>query len=327
MADTQEQLLTLAGSVLNTDYVRIVKDPGGTPISENVTVSNLLANAAGGFTQGFSSNLQIVPSVASNNLTVAIKTMAGADPSSTSPVTVRIGNTLRTITAALSVTKNAGTNWFGSGAAELATLEMDYFVYLGYNATDGVTLGFARIPYARQYSDFSVTTTNEKFGAISTITNAASTDYYENVGRFAATLSAGGGYTWTVPTFTAINLLNRPVFNSRWSNWTPTVTASSGSGYATTPTCKYMLDNSTVYFTLSVLVATLGSAAGTMTITLPFTPIANSGYGGRDIGNSNKALSCSISTSPVVTKITLYDGNTAWATAANECGSSFYSLI
>jgi hypothetical protein len=84
-----------------------------------------LQSAVPGFTidtfsapQGFLINGKIVTSVSSNNLTVAIKTLAGSDPSSSDPVYARIGNTVRSITAALSVTKNAGTNWFNSGAAE-----------------------------------------------------------------------------------------------------------------------------------------------------------------------------------------------------------------
>jgi hypothetical protein len=108
-------------------------------------------------------NGKIVPTVASDDLTVAIKTLADTDPSPTNPVGIWIGGTLRWITSALSVTANAGTNWFASGSAELATREIDYFVYAGYNATDGVVLGYARIPYARLYSDFNATSTNERF--------------------------------------------------------------------------------------------------------------------------------------------------------------------
>jgi len=136
---------------------------------------------------------KIVPSVASNNLTVAIKHEDGTDPSADRPLYFKIGDTVRTVSAALSVTKNAATNWCNSGGSELATKEVDYFVYVGYNATDGVVLGFSRIPYASLYSDFSATSTAETYCAISTITNAAAGDNYANIGRFAATLSAGAG--------------------------------------------------------------------------------------------------------------------------------------
>lgn len=179
--------------------------------------------------QGFLINGKISVSVSSNNITVAIKGMDGNDPSASNPVRVRIGDTVRSITSALSVTKNAGTNWFNSGSSELATNEIDYFVYLGYNATDGVVIGFARIPYATRYGDFSTTTTNDRYCAISTITTAASTDYYELIGRFAATLSATASFNWSVPTFTAVNLIQRPIYDTRWLTCTPTWTGFSAN--------------------------------------------------------------------------------------------------
>ena len=185
--------------------------------------------------QGFLLNGKIVPSVGSNNLTVSIKTLAGTDASTTDPIYVRIGDTVRSITTALSITKNAGTNWCNAGSAELATKEIDYFVYLGYNATDGVVIGFSRCPGCNQYSDFSVTTTNEKYCAISTITNASATDYYEVIGRFAATLSAGAGYTWSVPAFTAINLIQRPVYETRELSFSPQYT-----GFSANPAAVYI---------------------------------------------------------------------------------------
>lgn len=222
--------------------------------------------------QGFLINGKISPTVASNNLTLAIKTMAGNDPSASEPVYVRIADTLRSITAALSVTKNAGTNWFNAGGSELATKEIDYFAYLGYNATDGVTLGFARIPYGRQYSDFSATSTNEKYCAISTITNAAAGDYYENIGRFAATLSAGAGYTWTVPTYTAVNLVSKPTTETRWLSWTPAYAASGSMTYTSVSTdfAKYKVSNQRVLIEHRSIGTTGGTGSNEIYATLPF---------------------------------------------------------
>lgn len=222
---------------------------------------------------GFLINGKIVPSVASGNLSVAIKGMDGNDPSANNPVYVRIGDTVRTITSALSVTKNAGTNWFNSGSAELATKEIDYFVYLGYNATDGVVVGFSRIPYATLYSDFSATTTNEKYCAISTITNAASTDNYVNIGRFAATLSAGAGYTWSVPTFTSANLIQRPIFETRVLNSVATLGGTGSMTVESTEqaTCYYKVQYREVrVFMLKAYGDFGGSAATTFTAKLPF---------------------------------------------------------
>lgn len=196
----------------------------------------------GGLINGF-----IRVSVASNNLTVAISTSptSQVNPTASNPVYIWIGDTLRSITSALSETANAGTNWFNSGSAELATREIDYFVYAGFNATDGITLGFSRIPYARLYSDFNTTSTNERFARISTITNAAAGDNYVNIGRFAATLSAGPGHTWSVPAFTNANLIQEPIYETRELTATHTINWSGGTTNPTTDTAvlKYKIRN------------------------------------------------------------------------------------
>jgi hypothetical protein len=222
--------------------------------------------------QGFLINGKIVPSVATSDLTVAIKGMDGNDPSVDNPVYCRIGDTVRTITSALSVTKNDGTNWFDSGSAGLATNEVDYFVYLGYNATDGVTIGFARI-IADRYGEFSTTTTNEKYCAISTITNAAADDYYELIGRFTATLSAGAGFTWTVPTFTASNLIQRPIYETRPLAFTPTINGVSSMTIDSTEIAKssYQITKGKIeIFHLTAYGDFGGSAATYFQVTIPF---------------------------------------------------------
>jgi len=239
--------------------------------------------------QGQMQNGQILPSVTSNNLTVAIKTLAGTDPSPSNPVFVRIGNAIQKITAPLSKSLNAGTNWMNAGSAELATNEIDYFVYLGYNATDGVTLGFSRIPFAAQYSDFSLTTTDEKYAAISTITNAVGTDYYENIGRFAATLSAGAGYTWSVPTFTANNLIQRPIYKTGRLTALSAVTSQAGSiTTVSVRNIEYVVDYNLIQLNFNITVASNGTGSGNVNATLPFTILANRIFSGREnavVGN------------------------------------------
>jgi len=220
--------------------------------------------------QGFLLNWKIVPSVASNNLTVAIKTLAWNDPSLTDPVYVRIWDTVRTIISALSVTKNAATNWFNAWSTELATFEIDYFVYIGYNATVWVTVWFARIPFWRQYWDFSTTTTNEKYCAISNIASAVSTDFYENVWRFSATLSAGAWYTWTVPTSTALNLIQRPIYETRLLTYLPTIVWYSANPTATF--YRYKLVWNTLYVKIREGTAWTSNNVAT-TYTIPFSEI------------------------------------------------------
>jgi hypothetical protein len=187
-------------------------------------------------------------------------------------VYVNFNGTIRSVTAALSVTKNAGTNWCNAGGAELATKEIDYFVYMGYNATDGVVIGFSRIPYGTSYASFSTTSTAETYCGISTITTAAATDPYVVVGRFAATLSAGAGYTWTVPTYTPDNLIQRPVYETRWLDWVPAQSAAASLTW-TSPTvtvARYKLHKSVCFYSTRVSATLGGSAANELYLTVPF---------------------------------------------------------
>lgn len=252
------------------DATKVVKMTGNQTVAGNKTFSGVTTAEKLKFNapQGFLINGKIVASVASNNLTVAIKGLDDNDPSATNPVYCRIGNTVRSITAALSVTKNAGTNWCDSGSANHATQDIDYFVYLGYNATDGVVIGFSRIPYGRVYSDFSATSTDEKYCAISTITNAASTDEYEVVGRFNAALSASASFNWSIPA-TAI-VINRPIFETRWLSWVPTLTSLSGG---TITNARYVRKSKDIHFRF---VYTLGGAgvSGGIAITLPVESVS-----------------------------------------------------
>jgi len=222
------------------------------------------------------SQYQIVPTVSGNNLTLALKDIAGNNFSATNPGYFRIGNTMRTVTAALSVTKNAGTNWCNAGSAELATKEIDYFAYLGYNATDGVVLGFSRIPFVKVYSDFSATSTNARYCAISIITNAAAGDAYINIGRFAATLSAGAGYAWSVPTFTTANLVNYPIYETRVLTWVPVHTRAVAFTNAPTINVAQYFVNGHAFsaYEQHTQNATPGGS-GLATFTLPFIPVSS----------------------------------------------------
>lgn len=249
---------TISNSSITKVYYSYSYSPQGAPDPETYLY----------LPQGTLVNGRISVSVASNNITVAIKGIDGNDPSTENPVYIRIQDSVRRISAALSVTKNAGTNWFSSGTTGLATQEIDYFVYLGYNATDGVVIGFARFPSAHQYSDFSTTSTNEKYCAISTITNAASTDYYNVVGRFAATLSATASFNWSVPTFTASNLIQKPIYRTRALTFTPTATGFSGSP---TNSCTYWIIENEIKAIFSTSSTT--SNATTFTLTVPFAAV------------------------------------------------------
>lgn len=249
------------GSTAHTAIIGWAIFNGETPKVFTDIESAITYNSAIRPPQGYVVNGKIVTSVSLNNLTVALKTLAGNDPSTTDPVYIRIGNTVYSVTAALSNTLNAGTNWFNSGATETATYEIDYFVYLGYNATDGVVIGFARVPYGTTYADFNTTTTNDKYCAISTTTHAVSTDIYENIGRFNAILSAGAGYTWSIPATSII--INRPINYTRNLSYLPQMTISSPMTLVSTasPAGNYQIIGNTINVSGQIMQAKGGTAA------------------------------------------------------------------
>ena len=178
-------------------------------------------------------NYKIAVSVAGNDLTVALKGVDGNDPSATNPVYARIGNTVRTITAALSSAAIHGTNLFDAGCASLATYDIDYFVFLGWNTADAVPfLGFSRIPMGVTYGDFSATSTSDHHLLCSRTLNVVSTDPVENIGRFNAILSASAAYNWSLTTQI---IISRPIYHTRYLTYVPVLT-----GFSSIPTnCVY----------------------------------------------------------------------------------------
>lgn len=185
---------------------------------------------------------QLVTSISSNDLVVALKNLDGDDFSTGSPLEIRLADTKQTISAALSVTKADATNWANLGGAELATQHVDLFAYLilETGASAGVKLGWSRIPYGTTVDDFSSTTTDKKY--LAGPTNYNSTDKVQNIGRFNAILSAGAGYTWSLPATSVI--INEPCFTTRWLTWSP-VHSRSGTNYTnlpTTATAIYRID-------------------------------------------------------------------------------------
>lgn len=304
MADTKITALTANTTPATTDIFPHVDDPSGTPVTKKMTFADLLKvvngltedtapdtsadyvltydtsassakkvkpiriGAGGTDSEGSMYNGKIAVTVVSNNITVSLETLSGI-PSSSDTVSVRIGNSVRTVSSGLTVTVSAGTNTFNSGSAELATKTVGYFVYLGYRtASSAVVVGFSRYPNARLYSDFSGTATNEKYAAFSTA--PASTDTVVNIGYFEATLSAGAGYTWTVPTFTSANLIQRPTYSTNKLTFASTLTGFSGTP---TQTAQYQIADNRMMFYLSI--SGTSNATG-FTATLPFTPSTGS---------------------------------------------------
>lgn len=272
------------GTVSGTNLINCVRGVEGTAQahSAGATVNSFLTASMWNNiieytrdlpTRGLINGL-IVPTVASNNLTIAIKTLQNTDPTPANPVYVWIGNTLRTITSALSVTANAGTNWFNMGSAELATREVDLFVFMAWNnAASQLMLGFGRIPYGRRFDNFVASGLDEK-GVIrgGTLTGSANGDPYVNVGRFAATLSASPSHNWSVPTFNNANLIQEPIYETRNLEWAPTYGASGSMTYTsiTTGTALYKIKSTDLSLTLLSRGTVGGTPNTSLTATIPF---------------------------------------------------------
>lgn len=169
-----------------------------------------------------------------NNLIFAIKYIDGSDPSAAKKLTFRVGDTEYALTAVLSFTKNAGTNWMNMGGAALAAKDVDLFVYaIGETgASAGLKFGYSRIPYANTMGDFVNATTNERYIA-GNWTNFNASDPVTNIGRFRAQLSAGAGYAWSIPN---VSVINYPIFETDVLDFTCTVTYTGGTTNPTSNT-------------------------------------------------------------------------------------------
>jgi hypothetical protein len=191
-----------------------------TPETTKMTVDDFLDNTWQG-------RHRIVPSVASNNLTVAIKDMDGNDASATNVISFRVGNTRYDLAAAASYTKNAGTGWHNAGAVETAGEDIDYFVYAiaETGAAAGLKFGHSRISHARTMSDFVNTTTNEKYIAGSW-TNFNASDSVAVIGRFRARLSAAAAYNWAIVSSVVID---RPIYETDWLTYAMQWTGSGSA--------------------------------------------------------------------------------------------------
>ena len=206
--------------------------------------------------EGVLINGYVSVSVSSSDLIVAIKTWAGSDPSSTNPAFVKVGGTLRAITAATSITLADATNWFNSGATETATKLVQYFTYIGYRASDSsVFLGFSRKLLGRTYASFSTTNTTENYLAYSG-SAPASSDVVVPIGRFSATLSATATFTWSISG--TGDVVNYRIFETDWLDFVP-----SHTGFSVIPTGLYQYKVCVGYYKVRYGDQTVGTSNAT----------------------------------------------------------------
>ena len=267
MADTKVSALS-AFSIDAEDLLYGVDDPSSTPTSGKILASSLMFN-----------RYKLVVTVATNDLTVKITHPDGNNPSSARPLYFKIGDTVRSATAALSVTLADGTNWFNSGSVELGTLAVPYFVYVVYDSnSSAVALTIGRKSHYKIVAAAMSTTTSEKH--IYGYSGFTAGDDMANIGYFEAILSlTGTGHLWTVPTFTHDNLRHEPTYESQLMSWTPTFTADAGTYTATADWAHYTVKGRECF----VVIKATGTTSSTPLIlraTLPFDAFVAAGGAG-----------------------------------------------
>lgn len=222
-------------------------------------------------------NYKLVPSVASNNLTLAVKNWEWNDPTYWKPILYKDGGgVVRTITSTLSVTANAWTDHLNAWRTWLATKEVDFFPYFQWNTTTSSTnLLIRRFPEATTMADIVNSWTDEK-GAIG-IVNYNATDTLVNIGRFSAILWVSATYLWTLWT----DIKHKPINESRWLDFGTVFTGFSSSPTSITSTYKVIWD--TCFYRPHAGVNGTSNATS-MTVTAPFKAV--------DTGSAHWTWSC-----------------------------------
>ena len=141
-------------------------------------------------------------------------------------------------------------------------------------------------------------------------------------GGRGATTASTGKFT-TLKATTAIQF-NGSSITGAWATYTPTLRAQSGSLTSATATGRYMQIGKTVFFSISITITTNGTAAGSLTATLPTTPNANGSGSGRENGVSGKMLQAQVVAASNVASIFNYDNTYPGASGASITISGAY---
>lgn len=240
------------------------KDPSGTEAEVGASSSSILSATSYG-PEGFIINGKISVSVASNNLTVAIKGMDGNDPSSTNKVYVRLGGTVREITASTSFTLNAGTDFFGLGASGHSSKTVYYYAMLIWNSANSVVrIAMTRKMIGYTCASYSTTTTSHLYLGVSG--PFAGSDVAYPIGVISAVNSGSASYNWSAPSVYS----EQPTLVLPWIDYAPTYSASGSMTYTSVSTTRARYQMTPHGYVLRVYAN--GTTGGTASASLIFTP-------------------------------------------------------
>lgn len=208
-------------------------------------------------------NYQLQTSVASGDITITLLNYLGTTPSTTTPVRIRVWNTLNTITTAQTLTiNNDGFYHFEAGSDTLATYEIDYFVYWW----DATGLCVSRLPW---YTNFAQQWANQQDFLANGWWFAAQN--LVNIGRYNAIKASGTTGNWSIPGTSII--INKPIFYTRNLNFTPVLQGSWGSigTMAASPyTGTYTIRDNSCFYRVNIKCTNVGSWSGNVEVNLPF---------------------------------------------------------
>lgn len=305
----------------DTDLVVVEKNPGGTPETNKMTIADVITKYL------VRNTYQISRTVASNNLTVAIKDSDGNNATAAKPLNFNINGTIRKLSGSLSVAVNAGVNTFNLGAAEFLNSDQELFVYIGYRASDtSVFVLLSRMPHKREYADFSATATSERYGAYSGSAPAA-TDKVAVIGRVNIRNSGTASFNWSIPAADVV--INRQVERTNWLSWAPTQT-----GYSANPTlvAQYKIIDDTIFWAVNPSAGGTSNAT-TSTITLPFVSATLAGFNNFSVGYGQDNGAAASPVFRIVNNTNILDaykgpGQTVWTNTGTKFygGQGFYKL-
>lgn len=242
----------------------ITLDPGDIfPVTENTGTTP--ATGAAKISQLMRDVYTLTQSIASSNLTVALKHLDGTDPSADRPLYVKVGNSVIGITAALSATINASYgDVFLWDAGKIQANDAQLFVYI-INNNGTPQLGLSPSPMlttvATNYRDAGGQTGSAKHTNIIMSGTRNATNSCDVIGR--VNVNQLDNNNWQSPTTSLI--VNRPIYHTDQMTWTPSLSAPGGTLTFSSTTflaAKYSIDKNTLradlYFT-----TTAGGTSGT----------------------------------------------------------------
>lgn len=231
-----------------TNVQNFTSNVGGTEVNitnEGITVNETTIEASS-MPAGYLIGGKLSVSCDSGTATISIKTLAGSNPSSSSPVKVRIGNTEKTITSATSLSLAPSETILGLGTGGVDGEGVDLFVFLFIEGSS-LRMGVSRIPYA--WGNFSSYIETSGGGVFWNGTgDYYSSDEYCVVGRTGFYYEITG---WSEDTSPG-NLVSSPIFSSRLQAFRPQTIGFETDSDPFGQYCYYKITNETVHMFLSV---------------------------------------------------------------------------